>query len=81
MCASSCISYRHFGDTCNGCARLNCSICVKQPTMAMVRVFAETDIACDEERREYFAQFLDGENDRTVWIVCWSASKILYALY
>ena len=44
----------------------------------MVCVFAEADIAYDEEGREELAEFLDGEDDGSVRVVCWCAFVVLH---
>jgi hypothetical protein len=52
VCAGFCVGDCDFGDAGDGGAGMDGSICVEQAAVAVVGVFAETDVACDEERRE-----------------------------
>lgn len=44
----------------------------------MVCVFAEADIACNEEGREELTEFLDSEDDRPIRVICWCTFVVLH---
>jgi len=75
-----CVCQCHFGDTDGGRDRSNRSIRIEQPTVSVVCVFTETDIAGDKEGREDLSQFLDSEDDGPIRVICWRAFVVLYGV-
>jgi len=80
MRPSFCVCYCHFSDTGSGWIGSNRSVRVKQPAVAVVCVFTETDIAYDEKGGKDFSQFSDGEDDGPIGVICWRACVVLYMI-
>jgi hypothetical protein len=78
MRACFCVCYCYVSNTGDGKGGYDRSVCVKQPTMAMVCVCAETDVACDKERGKHFSQFLNGKDNGPGGIVSWRAFVVLH---
>ena len=77
MRARTCVGQCDLGDACGGGLGVDGSVLVQDATVAMGGVLAQAHVARDVERGEQRAQLLDGLDDGTLLVVCWSAFAIL----
>lgn len=77
MRASFCIADSDFGDAFYRRWGVDGAIFVQHSAVPVIGIFAQTYITRDVERREKGSQFFNCEDDRTVFVVCESASAVL----